>query len=145
MSEIIKSLHERRLNAYQQALELAERAENENRAMDAAENEAWDKAIADMNALDERLRELLDAEERQAATVEAMEKIADRNAVSVEHVEAVAVDEMRAFLNGEQSTYTRQVDVRALASASSPLVNQDIADQVWIHVVNSAALLNSGF
>lgn len=145
MSEsLMKSLHERRLNAYQQAIEIAERAEAEGRDLDATENEAWDKAMADMRALDERISELVEAKQREAATADAFAAVAERNHVEVETVEQIVVDEVRQFLLGERSSYQRTVDVRALASASSPLVNQDIADQVWIHVVNSAALLNSG-
>jgi len=76
MSELVTTLREQRLNTWEQAKAVAERAAEEKRSMTAEEERQWDEANNDLSKLDERIKSILDNEKRAADAAMAMEELA---------------------------------------------------------------------
>jgi HK97 family phage major capsid protein len=75
MNDTLKQLHAARMRAWEAAKEILDRAEAEDRAMSAEEEQAWQKANAEVDDLDKRIRALIDREEREKAAAEAREHV----------------------------------------------------------------------
>lgn len=78
VDDFMRRLNDSRLNAWENAKHILERAAEEGRDLSAEEEAAFERANADVNALDERLSSLLDAEKRGADLAEAMRGIESR-------------------------------------------------------------------
>ena len=76
MSELVTTLREQRLNTWEQAKAVAERAAEEKRSMTADEERQWDEANNDLSKLDERIKSILDNEKRAADAAMAMDELA---------------------------------------------------------------------
>lgn len=148
--ELITRLQERRLNAWEQAKSILENAETEGRGLDAAEEEAWQRANTDLDALDERITALVDAEQRAADAAAAFAAIdarpADRGAP------ASAADRIRAFLRGESgraiTVMPTDAEVRDLtkgtATAGGNTVPTSFYGRLWAHLIEVANVINAG-
>lgn len=103
MSDIIKRLRESRLNVWEQAKAVAERAADENRALDAEEQKQWETLNAELDALDRRMNSIAEAEKRAKDTEEKFAGL-ERRPVdagrAVDAGERRLDDELRAFLAG---------------------------------------------
>ena len=64
MSDFIKRLQERRLNVWEQTKELLDTAENEKRELSAEEEGKYQGLNADLDQIDARLKDLVEAEQR---------------------------------------------------------------------------------
>jgi HK97 family phage major capsid protein len=123
MSELVNRLRDRRANVWEQAKELADRAAEENRSFSGEEQRQWDEANAELDALDSRIKSVLEGESRAKETEEQFDKIHGsrrnerrREPVSVGTREAAGGggggettvgQELRSFLRGETGrTYT---------------------------------------
>lgn len=138
MSELDKRLHEQRLHAWERAKAILETAEAENRDLTAEESTNFEAASADMNALDERIR-------RNRLVAEQRAIIDDfREQYDAAPSQDDKPDEWRQFLAGERRTYQvpmrDAIESRALATASSPAVKQDITGQLWMHLIATATV-----
>lgn len=119
MSEIVKRLRERRLNVWEQAKALADRAVEENRALTSEEQGTWDILNEEMDKLDTRIKSSLDQEQRSKDADEAFNKLEAKpqNRGAVQAQEDQATTELRAFLRGESGA-PRYIDVRP----TSPMI-----------------------
>lgn len=72
MSEVAKKLRERRANVWEQAKELADRAADENRAFSGEEEKSWVALNSELDALDVRIKAVLDGEQRAKDAEDAM-------------------------------------------------------------------------
>ncbi|MGH8950180.1 MAG: phage major capsid protein [Acidimicrobiia bacterium] len=117
MSDTIKRLRESRLNVWEQAKAVAERAADENRALDAQEQAQWETLNAELDALDRRMNSIAEAEKRAKETEEkfaALERqpvVADQ---AVDTGERKLGEELRAFLVGAPGS-PRHFDVMPVA------------------------------
>ena len=81
MSEFIKRLQERRLNVWEQTKELLDTAEGEKRDLTGEEETKYEALNADLDKIDARVKDLVEAEQRtkdaEAAFADLMAKPAD--------------------------------------------------------------------
>lgn len=110
MSEIAKRLRDRRLNVWEQAKGIAERAVEENRALSAEEQGQWDSLNEELDNLDKRIKSALDTEQRAKDADDAFNRLDGKPQVRGQS-ENQADTELRAFLRGEAGA-PRYMDVR---------------------------------
>jgi HK97 family phage major capsid protein len=155
-SDVAKSLRDRRLNAWNQAKEVLESAEN--RSMSAEETQKYDNAMAEVDTLDARLKTVLDSETRSREADQAYNDIAGRQ-VQNSGVEDARTAEIRAWAQGERGApraieIARQtpgnLNLRTLGSASaaqtsgSNTVPTDFYDQLISYLVEVSGILQTG-
>lgn len=118
MSDIVKRLRDRRLNVWEQAKGVAERAVDENRALSAEEQGQWDAMNEELDNLDKRIKSALDTEQRSRDADEAFDRLSGKPQVRGGMQESQADSELRAFLRGDQGA-PRYIDVRREPGAPS--------------------------
>ena len=166
MSELVTRLRDRRANVWEQAKELADRAAEENRSFSGEEQRQWDEMNSELDALDSRIKSVLEGEQRAKATEEQFDAIhgakrsdRQRQPVGVGARET-ATDggsgsgdvgsELRAFLRGESGrTYTvspsHHTDFRSLVKANAAsggnLVPTDFYDRLVQHLIETSGVM----
>lgn len=139
--ELIKRLSEKRMNTWEQAKALLETVEAEGRELSAEEEANWQRANADLDSLDERIRSIATAEKRAADNDAAFAAIERQPAVrsTVE----TETNELRKFLSGEARSFA--VESRDLtkgsATAGGNTVPTSFANSLYEHMIEVAALL----
>jgi HK97 family phage major capsid protein len=145
---IIEQLHERRLRAWEAAKAVLETAEAEARTnLNAEEESSYSAAMADVDALDARLRELADAETRAADIESALAKYGAPEAPAAP-AELTVEDELRALGRGEVRAVAVPFESRDLtkgsATAGGNTVPTSFSASVWEHMIESSAILQAG-
>lgn len=151
MSEVVKRFRDRRHNVWDQAKKLADVAADENRAFNPEEQSQWDTLNAELDALDKRIKAVIDGEQRAKDTEDAFSRLEGRKvegAVKTDDVE----DELRAFLRGERGRAMDinpqgRTDFRALQKGSGTggtLVPTSFYDQLVEHMIETSGLLQAG-
>lgn len=150
MSEVAKRLRERRANVWEQAKALADRVAEENRNFTGEEESNWTALNAELDALDLRIKAVLDGEQRAKDAEDAMSKLRgeprqqDNNSVS---------DELRSFLRGEGPRAITinpagPVDFRSLAkgtaTAGGNTVPTSFYDRLVAHLIETSAIIQAG-
>jgi HK97 family phage major capsid protein len=169
MSELVTRLRDRRANVWEQAKELADRAAEENRSFSGEEQRQWDEMNSELDALDSRIKSVLEGEQRAKATEEQFDAIhgqkrseRQRQTAGVGGREPGGGDsggsgpdvgtELRAFLRGEAGrTYTvapsHGVDFRSLLKASAAsggaLVPTDFYDRLVVHLIETSGVMQA--
>lgn len=166
MSEVVKRLRERRANVWEQAKTIADRAADENRAFNGEEQGQWDTLNAELDALDKRIKNVIDGEQRAKDTEEAFDRLNGKPQVrgggqqggGDESAEVVA---LRGMLRGEagaprvveikpQERMTSQKinELRTLskisAGAGANVVPISFYDQLVAHLIETSSILQSG-
>lgn len=160
MSEVVKRLRERRANVWEQAKELADRAAEENRQFSADEEGQWQQLNAELDALDKRIKNVLDGELRAKETEEQFAKLEGtpptrrndppRGGAASGGDES---SELRKFLAGEGSRFfdvvpTGPVDFRQLVkgtgSAGGDTVPTSFYDRLVAHLIETSAVMQAG-
>jgi HK97 family phage major capsid protein len=118
MSEITKRLRDRRLNVWEQAKGVAERAVDENRALSAEEQGQWDSLNEELDNLDKRIKSAIETEQRSKDADDAFDRLQGKPQVRGGQMESQADSELRAFLRGDQGA-PRYIDVRREPGAPS--------------------------
>lgn len=157
MSEVVTRLRERRANVWEQAKELADRAADENRSFSGQEEESWTAMNAELDALDKRIKAVLEGEQRAKDTEAAFEKLEakpqERKAGQQGQSGEGQDTELRKFLRGEGSRSfevmpTGPVDFRALskltATAGANTVPTSFYDRLIAHLIETAAIMQAG-
>jgi HK97 family phage major capsid protein len=112
MNDVVKRLGERRKTAWNEAMAVAERAADENRAMDAEEERQWQELNAELDALDGRMKSIAAGEERAKETEDRFSALEGRPAdPGKTSNEQNTSDQLRSFLLGEPGS-PRHFDVR---------------------------------
>jgi HK97 family phage major capsid protein len=104
MSEMVKALRERRQKVWEDMKALADKATDENRAFDAAEQGQWDAQNDELDKLDQRIKSALDTEQRAKDAEDAFTKLAggERKAGGDDSEQRNQTnEELRKFLTGE--------------------------------------------
>ena len=78
MSELVKRLQARRLNVWEQAKVVADKAAEENRKFDAEEERQWTELNGEITALDERIKSILAGEQRAKEQEDSIRAIEGR-------------------------------------------------------------------
>lgn len=171
MSELVNRLRDRRANVWEQAKELADRAAEENRSFSGEEQRQWDEMNSELDALDSRIKSVLEGEQRAKETEEQFDKIhgtrrsdRQRQAANVGGRETAGggsgggdggdlATELRAFLRGEAGrSYTvappQGIDFRALVKGAngtnaSAIVPEDFYGRLIQHLIETSGVLQT--
>lgn len=155
MNDVIKRLRDRRLNVWDQAKAIAERAAEENRALDAEEQKQWEELSAELDALDRRMKAIADAEKRAKETEDKFAEIEGRPVESGKDARQNQGNaELRAFLRGDPGT-PRFFEVRPsgpvnfrdlsklTAGAGGNTVPTSFFERLMAHLIESSAILQT--
>lgn len=156
MSEVVNRLRERRANVWEQAKTLADRAADENRNFNGEEQSSWDTLNAELDALDKRIKAVIDGETRAKETEEAFSKLEGKPRVAGgAPPEDSEVAQIRGMLRGEAG-YSRvyevkpsgPIDIRTLskltAAAGANTVKTSFYDRLIAHLIETSAVLQAG-
>lgn len=159
MSEVTKALRDRRLSAWEQAKAALENTENRSQA---EVDQVYDAAMAEVDALDARLKTVLEAEQRSRETDEAYNAVSSREQTRNTPESDARQAELRNFLQNKpgEAGYKRelvisrvsngQLNLRTLGSASaantsgSSTVPTDFYDQLIAYLVEVSGILQAG-
>jgi HK97 family phage major capsid protein len=160
MSEMTERLRERRLNVWEQAKALADRAADENRAFSSEEQGQWDALNEELDKLDVRIKSALDAQERAKEADAVFDRLAGdkagtdkRNAGNDGADASKTATELRAFLRGEgpraiEIRPNGPVNFRTLSKlttgAGGNLVPTTFYDRLMAHLIEVSAILQAG-
>lgn len=159
MSDMVKRLRERRANVWEQAKALADKATDENRAFEAAEQGEWDALNDELNKLDTRIKSALDTEKRAKEADAAFDALAGkpderrRGGDGAQQQESPASAELRAFLQGKAGRVydvnpTGPVNFRTLskltAAAGLNTVPTSFYDRLVAHLIETSGVLQAG-
>lgn len=142
--ELIKSLQERRLRAWENVKGILESAEAEGRDLTAEEEGSYQAGNADLNRLDERINGLVEAEQRAADAAAAFESL---NSRSTAPQGAADGDEFRRFITGEVRSYVASPTAQELrdltkgtAASGGATVPTSFGGQLWAHLIETATV-----
>lgn len=153
MSEVVKRLRDRRLNVWEQAKGLADTAADENRAFQAEEQSSWDSLNAELDALDKRIKAVIDGEQRAKDTEDAFSKLEGKPQQRGGQAAAGGQgDELRAFLRGEGGRSfdvipdpAEQRDLSKLSNAAGAFtVPTSFYSQLQEHMIEVSGILQAG-
>jgi HK97 family phage major capsid protein len=157
MSEVAKRLRERRANVWEQAKALADTAAEENRAFNGEEQSSWDTLNAELDALDKRIKSVIDGEQRAKDTEEAYAKLEGQPDVRSREqaTQTGVVSDLRAMLSGQPGA-PRSIEVkpngpvnfRTLSKLSSAAgantVQTSFFDELLQNMIEVSAVLQAG-
>lgn len=160
MSEIVNRLRERRLNVWEQAKGIADRAVEENRAFAPEEQGQWDALNDELDQLDKRIKSAIDTEQRAKEQGEAFDRLSgrptDKRGGGGGGAPDQAGQELRAFLKGESGKRYYDVfpdsavpaDFRTLSKlttgAGGNTVPTSFYNRLMAHLIEVSAILQSG-
>ncbi len=153
MSEVATRLRERRANVWEQAKALADRAADENRAFSGEEESSWTTLNAELDKLDERIKNIIDGEQRAADTESAFSKLNGNGVPSQRRGAESDGSELREFMRGNKGSAwetrsDKPVDFRTLskltAAAGANTVQTSFYDRIVAHMIETAAILDAG-
>lgn len=153
MDALMTRLHEKRLSAWEQAKQVLEAADADKRDLSGEEETTYQRCMADMAALDERLKGLAEAQQREADLATALRGIEARAAdvpADVESRTGVMDDvatQLRSFLSGETRSMTvrpTREEMRDLtkgtASSGGATVPTTFGGMLWAHLIETATV-----
>ena len=159
MTALIDQLIETRARAWEAAKEINERsiADGADGTLTAEDQAAWDKANSDIDALDTRVKALVDAEQR-SRDLEASLKpfgVDERKSDGDGTVEDREAAEVRKFLAGEtrslnvspkgSRSFAEARDLSKLsAGAGANTVKTSFHDKLVAHMIEVSGVLNAG-
>lgn len=148
--QYIKTLREKRNTLWEQAKELLDAAEADKRELTGEEEQTYQRLNADLDRIDERVKEIAEAEQRTKDADAAFSKLLDQP------VEGPAKersnDGLRAFLRGEARSFEirpqEPVDFRTLvkgtATAGGNTVRTSFYNRLVEYMIESSGLLAAG-
>lgn len=153
MSEVVKSLQERRLRVWEEAKALADKASDENRSFSGEEEGSWQSLNAELDALDKRIKAVIDGEQRAKDAEDAMTKLRGEPRGKAGQDAPGNSEELRKFLRGEGG---RTFDVRPAgpvsfrdlskltSGAGGATVPTDFYGQLVAHLIETSAIMQAG-
>jgi HK97 family phage major capsid protein len=154
MSEIVKRLRDRRLQVWEQAKGLAERAAEENRNFTAEEQGQWDALNGEIETLDKRIKSALDTETRAKEAEEVFNRLEGQPKDSSKRGQPDQQDtELRKFFRGEGARAIDilpdgPVDFRDLSKltggAGGDTVPTGFYNRLVAHLIETSAVMQSG-
>lgn len=144
MSELVKNLSEQRARAWEQAKNLLDHASNEARDLSAEEGAEFDRINADLDATDQRIKSILDAEKRNADIEESRSRLgvaASLSAPEIANNEPTDDDTVRRLMTGE--IRSARFEKRAITKSSSGgAVPTSVYDRIVEHLVMANVVRN---
>lgn len=155
MSEVATRLRERRASVWEQAKALADRVAEENRAFSGDEEGQWTNLNAELDALDKRIGNVIEGEQRAKDTEAAYAKLEGKPAIPGQRTngEDDTSSELRNFMAGKSGNAyevkpDRPTDFRTLskltAAAGLNTVPTTFHDRIIAHLIEVAAIMQAG-
>lgn len=154
MDTLIKRLHERRMRAWETAKEILDRADSENRELTAEEEAAFDRASKDVDALDARMRDLIEKEKRAKETEDTFARILAQPVCESQASARDETAELRSWLRGETGKRAFElrpngpVSYRTLAKGASATggstVPTSFYNRLVQHMIEVSGVLSAG-
>jgi len=160
MSELIKTLIERRANTFRGMQEVLERAESENRDPSVEEQTDFEARTAELDRIDQRIETLTKAAQRDADITASFRSLNEREQQNPREEErrgdgpAVA-SQLRSMFSGEtrgfeikpsKATDVATPEARALskltAGAGGNLVYPTFYDRLFEHMIETSAIMS---
>ena len=137
---IVEKLYEERNNLWEQMKDLNDREISENRSLDSAEKEQWDKMNDRMSEIDARVQELASVEEANQKSEEARDLFDSKPVVEEKKAEVITdASILRQFATGEVRSHN--FEKRDLDKANDGgLVPQGFFDQIIAKLDENAAV-----
>jgi HK97 family phage major capsid protein len=159
-SEVAKRLRDRRLNVWNDAKKIAEDAANENRAFSPEEQGKWDAYQEEMSTLDQRIKAVLDTEQRAKQADDAYDELTGRKKTGPEHPTASrdTLEDVRAWARGDDGT-SRALEIRHGApgpinyrvlttgtqgTQASSVIPTDFYDMLIAHLIEVSGIMQCG-
>jgi HK97 family phage major capsid protein len=158
-SDLVKRLRQQRESILTQAREVAERASDANRAFDAGEQESYDRHMVELEKLDQRIKQLLETEERANAADATFQRLAGQPGGTAARSEAdqrldtqlraMALDrDPRPVVlepGPDRRAYSQPgIERRDLLTTSGTGVPVSVYNQLLMHLVEQSAVLRAG-
>ena len=159
MSEVLNRLRDRRANVWEQAKALADRAAEENRQFGGDEESQWQGLNAELDALDSRIKNVIDGEQRAKDTEDAFAKLEGKPAEQrggrrEQQQQGGQPSELRKFLRGDGSRFfdvvpEGPVNFRAFLNKGTPAAGGDTVptsfyDRLIAHLIETSAVMQAG-
>ena len=149
--KLINRVLEERAKAWDKGREILERASKENRDLTSEENEAFDRANAEITKFDERIRELEDLERRNKAAADAeaeYREVLDANKPKEPEktpIHRMAAGELRAYDFGWDTMRPEFRDLTVgTATDGAELVPTSFVEQLYVHLIENSAIIEAG-
>jgi HK97 family phage major capsid protein len=162
-SEVAKRLRDRRLNVWEEAKGIAEKAAEENRALSEEEQGRWDALQEEMQKLDVRIRAVLDTEKRAKEADDAYDALSGKapakGAAPVTAGGSKMLQEIRSWARGDEGAQ-RVLEVRrdpalgpinyrvlttgAQGTNASAIVPIDFYDMLIAHLIEVSGVMQCG-
>lgn len=152
MSDYIRQLHEKRMGAWESAKAILDSAANAKRELTAEEETSYQRANEDINALDERISQHMEAQRKAESAQAEFTKILAQPVVDGGKRELDADAELRAFAKGERGRVLDvrpegRVDFRTLskltAGAGANTVKTSFYDRLIQHLIENSGVLQT--
>ena len=158
MSEVVKRLRERRQQVWEQAKAIADRAADEQRNFSGEEEGSWQQLNAELDALDQRIKNVLDGEQRAKDTEDAFARLNGKPQVdgkpATDQTDGAAA-QIRAMLLGEAGAPrgvevkpAGPINIRSLtkltAAAGANTVPTNFYDQLLQNMIEVSSILQAG-
>lgn len=156
MSEVAKQLQQRRQGVWEQAKGLADKAAEENRTFTGEEEASWTALNSELDALDRRIKAVIDGEQRAKDAEDAMSRLRGeprKKGGQAGSQNGINDNELRSFLRGEGP---RAFDVRPdkpvnfrdlsklTAGAGANTVPTSFYDRLVAHMIETSAIMQAG-
>jgi HK97 family phage major capsid protein len=164
-SEVAKRLRDRRLNVWEEAKGIAEKAAEENRALSEEEQGRWDALQEEMQKLDVRIRAVLDTEKRAKEADDAYDQLSGKTPARGQ-AQATAggpkmLQEIRAWARGDEGAgrvlevrrdpALGPINYRVLTTAgggsttsASSIIPTDFYDMLIAHLIEVSGVMQCG-
>jgi len=152
--DMLKKLKERRDKAWEDAKGILDAAEAEGRDLSGEEEASWQKANADMDAIDSRLQQVAEAEQRRADTEAAFEKLLAQQPVEQHRETPNQESQVRSFLRGDTREFVlaperieRRADtglVVGTSTAGGDTVPTSFYAQLVQHMIEVSGIMQAG-
>jgi HK97 family phage major capsid protein len=155
VSEVVKRLRERRAKVWEDAKALADRASDENRAFSGEEESTWASLNSELDALDKRIKAVIDGEQRAKDVEESYAKLEGKPQVEGKREQSQLETQLRGMLTGEPGA-PRYMEVKPngpvnfrtlsklTAAAGGNTVPTTFYDQLVQYMIETSAILRSG-
>lgn len=147
---LINTLQQQRANIWEQAKALLDAAEAAKRDLTAEENVSYERMNADLDALDARVQQIAEREQRNADAEAAFAAISARpQERATGGGESGAMADVRAFLKGERRELTIERDVKfrdltkGTASSGGSTVPTTFYGQLVEHMIANSGVMRA--
>lgn len=150
----VKKLQDQRLNLWENMKATLDGAESEGRGLTVEEQTSWDERNADLDRLDQRIKNILDAQKRDRENAEALEALGGKpQHAQVRGGYDSTAAEIRSFLKGEggkaldfrPSSDSEFRDLtKGTATAGGNTVPTSFYGQLMEHMIEVSGLLQGG-